>query len=109
MNIDIRALITEINTLAKESKALKRELRKPWTEPMADTQQKLVACRRRTTRLCILRAWLRGKFHLQRPLREGAYPGMEWHQERYHRLVAAQVAGEFPAGSMKEPTHDLAS
>jgi hypothetical protein len=86
-NVSLTVLKTELARLAEDSRRLKRWLRTTWTRPMADVQQELVRVRRRTTELCILRAWLRGKMHLQKPLREGAYPGMEWDRARYHELV----------------------
>ena len=94
-DIDVAALVAAIRALAAESKNLKRALRRTWTEPMGETQKALVRCRRRTTELCVLRAWLRGRFHLQKPLREGAYPGMEWDRERWHRLTAERAARDF--------------
>lgn len=92
--IDVPRLRAEIRAHAEENRRLKDALRRTWTEPMAAVQKRLVASRRRTTELCILRAWLRGRFHLQRPLREGAYPGMTWDRERYHQLVAERVTCE---------------
>lgn len=93
-NVDLDRLRAELAAHAVRSKALKAELRRPWTEPMADVQRALHRCRRRTTELCILRAWMRGRCHLERPLREGAYPDMTWDRARYHVLVAERVAAE---------------
>jgi len=98
IEIDLSALRAALANQAEESGALKRRLRKTWTEPMAEVQQAHVRARRRATELCILRAWLRGKHHLKKPLREGAFPGMEWNAERYHRDVATRVALDFPRG-----------
>ena len=42
---------------------------------MGDAQSKLVCVRRRTTRLLILRAFARGKLHLQSLPREFSIPG----------------------------------
>src|SRR5690606_1131788 len=94
-NVSLHLLVAELRARAEESRALKAALRTTWREPMGDVQRALVRCRRRTTELCILRAWLRGRRHLQRPLREGAYPGMSWDRERHHALVAARVAADF--------------
>lgn len=92
--IDVPRLCAEIRAHAEENRRLKDALRRTWTEPMAAVQKRLVASRRRTTELCILRAWLRGRFHLQKPLREGSYPGMKWDRERYHQLVAERMRCE---------------
>lgn len=98
-NVNVAALVAEIRSLARESRRLKDILRETWPEPVPDViiaaQRAWVISRRRSTRLLILRAWLRGRFHLQKPLREGAYPGMKWDRERYHCLVAEQVSQEF--------------
>jgi hypothetical protein len=93
--IDVSRLVAEIRARGCENARLKKALSERWTGPMADVQRALVASRRRTTELVILRAWLRGRLHLQRPLRERAYPGMAWDRERYHRLVAERLAAEF--------------
>jgi len=45
--------------------ALKSELRARWQRPMASEQRELLACKRAATDLCILRAWLRGRWHLR--------------------------------------------
>ncbi len=44
--------------------ALKRELRARWQRPMHDEQRELLRCKHQATELCILRAWLRGRWHL---------------------------------------------
>lgn len=97
-NVNLPALRAAIRDRATKSKELKRQLRAPWTEPMAETQRALVSLRRETTRLLILRAWLRGRFHLARPPRDGWSPYMSWDQERHHRLVAETVAREYVYG-----------
>ncbi|MBZ0116767.1 MAG: hypothetical protein K8H88_07225 [Sandaracinaceae bacterium] len=101
-NVNVALLKAELEARAQESRALKRILGATWKEPMDEAQRALVRCRRRTTELCILRAYLRGRFHLARPLREGAYAGMTWDRERYHALVAARLAGEFSAAPASE-------
>lgn len=94
-NINLPGLVAELNRSANRSKSLKKRLRRPWTEPMGTVQQELHRLRRRTTELCILRARLRGRYHLSKPMRDGSFEGMEWNQERYHALVAARIAREF--------------
>lgn len=93
--VDIGALRAALETEAASRRALEDRLRRTWTEPMADVQRAHVRARRRATELYILRAWLRGRFHLRAPLREGAFPGMEWDAERYHRQVAERAAQDF--------------
>lgn len=99
-HVDLRALVAALHANARRSRELKSLLRRPWPEgetaQMAAHQRALVRLRRETTELCVLRAWLRGRFHLRKPLREGAWPGMVWNQARYHADVAERVARRFP-------------
>ena len=64
MKIDIQRLSQDRRALEARIRSLKALLRTTWTEPMADTQRSLIACKREATELCILRAHLRGKLHL---------------------------------------------
>jgi hypothetical protein len=98
MQIDHEALREALITKSEECRRLKKRLRRTWVEPMADVQRAHVRARRRMTELCVLRAFTRGRRHLKKPLREGAFPGMEWDSERYHQSVAARVAQDFPVG-----------
>src|SRR5262245_32643586 len=94
MAVDARSVA--LRACEAQGRELKRRLRATWTEPMADVQRALVRCRRRATELCATRAYLRGRRHLRAPLREGAFPGMEWDSERWHRAVAERIARDFP-------------
>ncbi len=51
---------------------LKRLLRARWTRPMADEQRELCRLKHRATELCALRAFARGRFHLQKAPRDAA-------------------------------------
>jgi hypothetical protein len=95
MNIDTNRLRGDIAALAIESHDLKKILRATWTREMKDEQRKLVRLRRRATELHVLLAFSRGKLHLQKPLREGAYPGMKWDQSAWHAQVAERVAKDY--------------
>lgn len=75
IKINISQLRADIRDLAQQSRRLKQTLRQPWTAPMGDVQSKLVCARRRTTRLLVLRAFARGKLHLQSLPREFSIPG----------------------------------
>ena len=94
-DIDRARLRADLKASAARSAALKRALRSTWKKPMADEQYEHVLLRRRITSLCILSASLRGRYHLSKPLREGAYPGMKWDRAEYHARVAASVAREY--------------
>ena len=64
MNIDISKLRADRRALDRRIIALKQVLRATWTEPMADRQRELLACKHEATELCVLRAWGRGRLHL---------------------------------------------
>lgn len=103
-HVNLHLLRAALRAHAEESRALKAALRRTWTTPMGQVQRALRRCQRRTTELCILRAFLRGRMHLEKPLREGAYPGMSWDGPRYHALVAARLAAELFAS--ESPTKE---
>jgi hypothetical protein len=96
--IDVPRLQREIRNGAARSRALKRRLRSTWTEPMEALQGELTALRRRLTQLYMLLAVFRGKFHVQRALRDGAYPGMVWDKRQVHECIAQRMAREFTRG-----------
>jgi hypothetical protein len=102
-SIDLSRLRADLVDIARSLAQVKRVLRRTWTEPMAEHQARYVKLRRRATDLCILRARLRGKYHLGRPLREGAYPGMQWDREAFHARVAERTAGEYLRESVPVP------
>ncbi len=90
-HIDTPRLVRDINELSVEVRALKDRLRQRWVEPMGEVQQALVRLKWRITTLCILRAWQRGRHHLQKPLRVGAYPGMQWDPDTFHARIADEA------------------
>lgn len=103
--IDIGRLLADLTACAREAVSLKTVLRATWTRPMADEQRALARLRRRATELCVLRAFSRGRRHLQKPMREGAYPGMKWEREAWHVRVAERVAKDYAiTASREEPT-----
>lgn len=74
--------------LAARSRSLKRSLRAPWTEPMGPAQRELTLLKRRTTELCALRAWSRGKLHFR-----GRPPGHDHCEDpaRCHQRIAERL------------------
>ncbi len=88
--IDTPRLVRDIKKLSAEARALKDRLRQRWIEPMGEVQSALCRLKWRITLLCILRAWQRGRYHLQKPLKRGAYPGMQWDPEAFHARVAEE-------------------
>jgi hypothetical protein len=102
MHIDTRRLVADLAALAMEACALKALLGATWTRPMADEQRRLARLRRRTTELCVLRAFARGRWHVTSPLREGAYPGMKWDRDAWNAAVAERVAKDYVAAAARE-------
>ncbi|HVY25391.1 MAG TPA: hypothetical protein VHB79_02525 [Polyangiaceae bacterium] len=94
MNFDINhhLLRADIRAISSQILALKRVLRAPWQQPMASEQRELCKLKRRATELYALRAFVRGKLHLQRaPL--GA--GHDWNAAEYHRRIAERLGPSY--------------
>ncbi|HEX2876153.1 MAG TPA: hypothetical protein VHP33_33105 [Polyangiaceae bacterium] len=68
MNLDIshHLLKGDICAIAEQIRALKRELGTRWTRPMGDSQRALARFKLRATELCALRAFSRGKLHVNK-------------------------------------------
>lgn len=90
--IDTLRLVQDIKELSLESRTLKDLLRRRWVEPMGHVQQALARLKWRITKLCVLRAWQRGRCHLQKPMRNGATPGLTWDREGFHARIADETA-----------------
>lgn len=90
--IDISKLRRALAETSREGVALKRLLRAPWVRPMAAEQKTLAALAVRMTMLCILRASLRGRYHVNAPPR-----GWEasWDRDDYRQRVAALAADRY--------------
>ena len=93
-DIDVPALRAALRDTALAIIAVKRRLRSPWTEPMAHQQRQLLALKDKATQLCILRAYLRGRYHLQRPPRRIAATA-PWDRQAFHRTAAAHAADRY--------------
>lgn len=96
-SIDVVRLVDDIKELAVETRSLKDILRQTWTRPMGGEQCRLLFLKRRVTELCILRAALRGRYHLRRPLRAGSYPNMKWDADTYRDKVVERIAPQYHA------------
>lgn len=64
-NLDISKIRASLRRLAEELTVLKKELRKPWSRPMAPEQAQFLRLRWDATWLHCLLAWGRGKSHLK--------------------------------------------
>lgn len=62
--MDIQRLKEDRKALEERIREVKTELRSTWTKPMGDVQVEHLRLKAEATELCILRAWLRGRFHL---------------------------------------------
>ena len=62
--IDIHTLNTDQREIEDRIREVKTALRSTWTRPMSASQYELIDLKARATERYILRAWLRGKFHL---------------------------------------------
>jgi hypothetical protein len=62
---------------------------------MAKEQQALCELRKRTTRLCVLRAFLRGRHHFRNPPKAGWGPNDVWEPVAYHARIAERTAREY--------------
>lgn len=103
--IDVIRLVQAIASNAEEIRTIKKVLRVRWPEgqDMAPTQWQLLKLQARATALCVLRARLRGRYHLRvapRPYRDS---GLAWDQERYHAEIADKLAAEFMKDEAPEP------
>lgn len=96
-SIDVVRLVGDIKELAAEIRSLKNILRQTWTCPMGEHQQRLVKLKLRVTELCVVRAALRGRYHLRKPLRAGSYPGMKWDADTYRNRVVERIAPQYEA------------
>ena len=94
MNIDINfsGLCADLREISAQIGALKRVLRAPWTRPMRNEQQELCRFKLRATELCALRAFLRGKLHLQKPPRGAP---SDWNALVYHRRVMERLGPSY--------------
>jgi hypothetical protein len=62
---------------------------------MQKEQQSLCGLRKRTTRLCVLRAFLRGKHHFRNPPKAGRCPNDVWEPVAYHARIAERALREY--------------
>ena len=88
IHLNLNLFLSDLRELIGRIRILKRALGARWGAPMASEQRELQRLKQRTTELCALRAFARGKLHLERPPR-GADPA--WDAVTYHRRVAERL------------------
>jgi len=88
MNINVQQLKNDRRELETRIREVKKELRSPWTKPMAHLQYELIDLKHRATELCILRAWARGRHHL---------PDVERCRKVAERLASSYLREEIAA------------
>lgn len=64
---DLQRFRDDLRVLTTRIVSLKRALRSPWKEPMADSQRDLCQLKIRATQMCALRASTRGRLHRRVP------------------------------------------
>jgi hypothetical protein len=108
--IDVSRLRADIVSASAECRALKQALRRTWAAPMADEQRRLARVARRVTDLCILRARMRGRWHVTTPPRDLRGPGASWDRDAFHARIADRVALDYvlPAAPAAEPRAEAA-
>jgi hypothetical protein len=62
--MNMQQLKQDRKALEERIREVKTELRSTWTKPMGAVQAEHIRLKKEATELCILRAWLRGKLHL---------------------------------------------
>jgi len=82
----------DLSELAERIRTLKRALGTRWQAPMAAEQRKLHRLKLRTTELCALRAFARGKLHRTRAPQD-ADPN--WDAATYHRRIWERLAPSY--------------
>jgi hypothetical protein len=97
--IDLPRLQQAMAAAAEAILVIKKVLRSPWPEgaEMAPQQWELHKLQRRATDLCVLRARMRGRYHLAAAPRALRDAGLAWDQERHHARIAEKLAAEFAA------------
>lgn len=83
MNLDWEMLRADLRALAHDCRALKNELGKPWTRPMADEQRRLARLRGKATERHVLYASRRGKRHVSSK------------DEAWHHAIIDRVAKDY--------------
>src|SRR5262249_13585668 len=93
--IDLRRLRCDPVATPRPRSALRQSLGRPWDRPMADEQRALARLARRMTELCILRARLRGRWHVTAAPRDLRHAGAAWDREAHHARIAERVALDY--------------
>lgn len=84
--IDLKALRASAKAIEEQILEAKAALHKPWTEPMADVQLRLLRLKDEVTAHYVLRAVLRSKAHLKR---------VSKHMLERHLAAAERLATKF--------------
>jgi hypothetical protein len=90
--IDLRRLRRDIAMRAQACVETKRLLRVPWTRPMGEEQKRLARLRREVTDLHVLRAWVRGRLHIEAAPRAVRDAGLPWNAEAHAGRIAERLA-----------------
>jgi len=91
-NLNLGLFRADFSELSARIRTLKRTLGTRWQAPMAAEQRELHRLKQRTTELCALRAFARGKLHRTRPPRHAS---ADWDAATYHRRIWERLAPSY--------------
>ena len=91
-NINHSLLVADIRAISGQIRGLKQQLRVTWRRPMQDEQRELERLKLRATQLCALRAFTRGRLHVQRPPRGAP---STWNALAYHRCIVERLGPSY--------------
>jgi hypothetical protein len=91
-NLNLGLFLADLSELSDRIRTLKRALGARWQAPMAAEQRELQRLKQRTTELCALRAFARGKLHRTCPPRDAS---PDWNATTYHRRIWERLAPSY--------------
>jgi hypothetical protein len=91
-HLNLGLFLADLSEMSGRIRTLKRALGSRWRAPMAAEQRELQRLKLRTTELCALRAFARGRLHRTRPPRQA---GPDWDALTYHRRIAERLAPSY--------------
>ncbi|MFO0759226.1 MAG: hypothetical protein U0359_22230 [Byssovorax sp.] len=93
--LDRSRLRRDIAELTLQCLSLKQVLRRTWTEPMAESQRRLLRAQRNVTELLVLLALSRKRLHVRRPPRDLPPSEEAWSAEAHNLRIAERVARDY--------------
>jgi hypothetical protein len=91
-DLNLALFRADLLEMSARIRTLKRTLGNRFRAPMAKEQRELQRLKLRTTELCALRAFARGRLHRTRPPRQAA---SDWDALTYHRRIAERLTPSY--------------